>query len=877
MFHAKRARRDGAEDHRISPTAQSALAQPTKQLFRTSWPRRSAVIRWSKAGRGAAVRPRPLLLAITLAVAFNVVLTGTASAAAQDASGRSLRDIVRLEVQPASAVIAVGAQVVYRAKGVFLDGYRADVTRYTAFSITPDGPCTKVRTKSGLAVSCTTAGSFSVGGALARIPFFADTAKLQVVTEPVPPQIWSVEPDSSPPNKEVVVDGTTGSCNPSGTLTLRTRQGTDIPAAVTGDENGNFTAPFTIPPGIYPGAYQLELEVRCDRQTQRAQANLTVTNRPPKAVDHSVTTTENKSVVIDITVGGGDPDGEDGYQTTLLVTPPGRGTAEVQSDNQVVYTPARGFIGRDRFRYSLCDVIDADGTGACGTASITVTVVRDESTTSSTEESTTSSTEESTTSSTEESTTPAHLLVRPAQASILAGANQPYTAEAIAQDGSSLGDVTAKTVFSISPSGACQGSRCTPATTGEHLITAILTQRGRAVLNASAVLRVLPRKPSISTVTPRFTFPGMGVEVTGNTGSCTRAGLLTFHGMSADVSVKLTADQQGNFVARFVVPKGTFPRIYKVELIVDCNGQLQRAEGELSVLNIAPTPVDDRASTLLDTPVTIEVTANDRNPDPDTGYPTLVLVSSQPTHGTAEVQPDNRIRYLPAKGFFGQDRFQYSFCDDVINAAGTADCGTATVIVAVDPRACVPPAGASPPLHVDPVKGSGGTKLRITASVDRGLATCPLRLLLGGAPLGPDVQVGPDGSIAAERGVPSDARPGPSPLRLATLTAQTVAQTPFQVVPTDPLWLRLLRRLLIGAGALVAGALARAAFRRWRSSQEQRRQRRLSELPDGFRVEPHTRPVEVTVEPEHDNTRTFSVRPEPHPDPGTQTVQEMNP
>jgi hypothetical protein len=114
-------------------------------------------------------------------------------------------------------------------------------------------------------------------------------------------------------------------------------------------------------------------------------------------------------------------------------------------------------------------------------------------------------------------------------------------------------------------------------------------------------------------------------------------------------------------------------------------------------------------------------------------------------------------------------------------------------------------------------------------------------------------------------------------MRLATLTAQTVAQTPFEVVPTDPLWLRLLCRLLIGAGALLTGALAQAAFRKWRSSQEQRRQRRLSELPDGFRVEPHTRPVEVTVEPKPDNTRTFTVRLEPHPDPGNQTVQEMNP
>jgi hypothetical protein len=33
----------------------------------------------------------------------------------------------------------------------------------------------------------------------------------------------------------------------------------------------------------------------------------------------------------------------------------------------------------------------------------------------------------------------------------------------------------------------------------------------------------------------------------------------------------------------------------------------------------------------------------------------------------------------------------------------------------------------------------------------------------------------------------------------------------------------------------------------------------------------------VSVEPEHDSTRTFTVRLEPHPDPGNQTVQEMNP
>jgi hypothetical protein len=51
--------------------------------------------------------------------------------------------------------------------------------------------------------------------------------------------------------------------------------------------------------------------------------------------------------------------------------------------------------------------------------------------------------------------------------------------------------------------------------------------------------------------------------------------------------------------------------------------------------------------------------------------------------------------------------------------------------------------------------------------------------------------------------------------------------------------------------------------------------RRPANPPDDIRAEPHTRPVEAAVEPAHDNTRTFSVRLEPHPDPGAQSVQEV--
>jgi hypothetical protein len=89
-------------------------------------------------------------------------------------------------------------------------------------------------------------------------------------------------------------------------------------------------------------------------------------------------------------------------------------------------------------------------------------------------------------------------------------------------------------------------------------------------------------------------------------------------------------------------------------------------------------------------------------------------------------------------------------------------------------------------------------------------------------------------------------------------------------VSSDPL-----ASLSLGAAVLVAGALARVAFRRLRTSHEQRSGRRSAELADDFRAEPHTRPVEVTVEPVPDSTQTFTVRLVPHPDPGTQTLREV--
>jgi hypothetical protein len=506
----------------------------------------------------------------------------------------------------------------------------------------------------------------------------------------------------------------------------------------------------------------------------------------------------------------------------------------------------------------------------------------------------------------------ASLQLQPNPARILLGSSQTYEIKGLTADGNpvDLDQVAAKPVLELDQHGTCTGATCTPTKAGRHTVTVTLTQRGPKPVTATAVLHVeaevKPSTAKISSVTPDFTPPANPVEVRGNTGSCNRAGTLTFHGTPEEASVNVTGDKHGNFVARFTVPRGTFPRGFKLELTVDCNTQVQRAERELTVINLAPVAADDFAVTTQDTPVAIAVTANDRNPDPDTGYQTLVAEHGPPPpNGTILVQPDGVVIYTPRAGFLGQDQFQYGLCDNVINAAGTADCGIATVTVTVNPgtprnggpsgggpsgggpsgggasggKPCGPSAGdLRQRLQVTPTEGSGGTKLRITAMVDRRLAACSLRLLLGGAPLGPDVSVGPDGTISAQLPVPTDAIPGGSILRLATTGGQILDEASFEVLPTllRQWWQRDPYRFLLGVAALLAGALARAAIRRLRrrlqeddqDDGDQPRQHRLRPVP-------YPRPAQVTVEPAGRDGRTVTVRLQPHADAGTLTLQEV--
>ena len=93
-----------------------------------------------------------------------------------------------------------------------------------------------------------------------------------------------------------------------------------------------------------------------------------------------------------------------------------------------------------------------------------------------------------------------------------------------------------------------------------------------------------------------------------------------------------------------------------------------------------PQAVNDSKTTLVNTPVVIDVPTNDTDPD-GTIDKTTVTVVTQPTHGTVTVNPVNgEVTYTPATGYSGKDQFTYTVKDNDGNLSNVA-----TVSIVIKP------------------------------------------------------------------------------------------------------------------------------------------------------------------------------------------------
>lgn len=119
--------------------------------------------------------------------------------------------------------------------------------------------------------------------------------------------------------------------------------------------------------------------------------------------------------------------------------------------------------------------------------------------------------------------------------------------------------------------------------------------------------------------------------------------------------------------------------------------------------NATPVAKNDTATTYQDTPVSINVLANDSDADPGTILSTPVIVI-QPLHGTLLIQPTKEVVYIPAAGYTGDDYFVYKIYDNWNQESNNG-------LVAITVR----PANTAPVAVNDNFIGQKNTTLNISA------------------------------------------------------------------------------------------------------------------------------------------------------------------
>ena len=122
-------------------------------------------------------------------------------------------------------------------------------------------------------------------------------------------------------------------------------------------------------------------------------------------------------------------------------------------------------------------------------------------------------------------------------------------------------------------------------------------------------------------------------------------------------------------------------------------------------VNDPPSAVDDSPSTVEDTLVTIDVAANDTDPDgnldPSSAHITCATCSDV-AKGTLVNNGNGTFGYTPAPDINGNDGFVYEICDDL------GACDTATVDITIDPV-------ADPPVAAD---DTGSTVAETPVTID---------------------------------------------------------------------------------------------------------------------------------------------------------------
>jgi large repetitive protein len=420
--------------------------------------------------------------------------------------------------------------------------------------------------------------------------------------------------------------------DPNGDV-LSVAQVSSLPANGSVVINANNTITYT-PNANYHGIDSFSYVVSDGSLTDTATVSLTVTlvNDAPVAANDSASTAENTAVTISVLTNDADIDGDS--LTPAVVTQPANGTATVNGDGTITYTPNVGFSGTDSFTY-----VASDGTLNSNTATVTLTVA-------------------------EVIDVLAHFDPTGSQGSAdLTGTTTigGVTVGDLTRVGASYGTNT--NLWPIFWSG---NSTIDPS---QYLSFTVSTAASDFGDFSSLTVSFYEWVSGTSDVAVRTSLDGFTTNV-GGVQTLADSGV-------ADVSFDLTSLPLAAGTTEF--------RIYLFDSIdgtagwrdlrssASSNGSGVLLEGS-TVSNTAPVAGNDSATTNEDTAVTINILSNDSDADGQSFSPTIL---TQPANGTATLNGDGTVTYTPDANFNGSDSFTYRVSDGSLNS------NTATVSISV--------------------------------------------------------------------------------------------------------------------------------------------------------------------------------------------------
>ena len=428
---------------------------------------------------------------------------------------------------------------------------------------------------------------------------------------------------------------------------------TSVQDGVNGRANlvGSYVV-FT-PPFNSNGPAQFTYTISDGKLTSTGTVHVTITpvNDAPTAVNDAASA--RSGVPVDIAVLGNDTD-PDRDLLTVAVGTPGHGTATV-NNGVVNYVSARDFIGSDSFSYTI-----TDGHGGTSSATVTVSVTVDHP---------------------------------PVTIRDLATTPQgtPVTVAVLANDYDPDGDpLTALPGFTTTAHGSVtfngQMATYTPQAgfVGEDgflygASDGIWGTKGFVVVTVTESANVAPVAVD-DTVTTREDHP-VTIDVLSNDinpdGPLQVAQVGTpAHGT---VTLPIAADSSLNPIT--YVPYAGFSGVDSFSYTITDGAATSTATVTVTVApNVPPVGVEDTATTRQNTPVAIDVVANDTDPSGDELFVGSYQVYSD-WGGTVAMDPETGfLVYTPAAGFVGVDSFLYSVTDWTFYSADT----TVTITVSAD-------------------------------------------------------------------------------------------------------------------------------------------------------------------------------------------------